>query len=243
MPEYYRLRGGGHRGGKGGRAVWFSLFVAAVLLAVLLLFNGRLYPGIASLAAAEARNAAERRMAGAFAATLAAGGERYEDLVRVTYRADGGVASLSCRMPALNAARNDLFLAVLDGLSAEDAVTVAVPLGNLFGGEAFSGRGPAWEVRVLLAEGASAHMESEFTSAGINQTLHRVLFSVTLHVTLLMPRAPTTETVTATYCVAETVIVGEVPEAFTQISRLTDDITEQEIDDKFDYGAEPIDKR
>jgi hypothetical protein len=42
---------------------------------------------------------------------------------------------------------------------------------------------------------------------------------------------------TQTYCVAETLIVGEVPDALTQINRLTEEISEEEIDDVNDFGA------
>jgi hypothetical protein len=123
-------------------------------------------------------------------------------------------------------------------VSAENGIEVSLPIGNLLGGEAFSGRGPEIPIRILLAPGARAHMESDFRTEGINQTLYRVLFSVTVDLTILTPSRPIETRVTQTYCVSETLIVGEVPDALTQINRLTQDVSEEEIDDVNDFGAQ-----
>jgi sporulation protein YunB len=224
------------RAGRGAlrRPLAFLLFLSIFLL---LIFKLQLYPAVAALARSAAANRAESIMAAAFCEAVAGDGTLCEDLVSISYRADGGVASLSFHPQRLNAARNGLLLAVLSALREVGAVTVSIPLGNLLFGELLSGRGPGIEVRVLLAEGAHAHMESEFLSAGINQTLYRVLFSVTVNITVMTPTRPVEMTVSQTYAVSETVIVGDVPDAFTQISRLTDDVNEEDIDDLNDFGA------
>ena len=215
----------------------FLGLLLCVALATLLVFNLQLYPGVAALAQAEAKNRAEKLMAEAFSAALAAEGEAYTDLVSLSYRADGIVSSLSLHMAKLNATRNRLLLSLLASMREEGALSVALPLGNLFGGELFSGKGPSVSVRVLLAQDAHAYMESEFIDRGINQTLHRVLFTVGMTLTVMMPSKAIALKVEGRYPVAETVIVGEVPDAFTQISRLTDDVTEEDIDDVNDFGA------
>ena len=226
------------RGGK-GRAPFRLLspralaLVLALAFLFLLLFNVGLYPGVCALALAEAKNEATGIVASAFAEEMAGAGEGYEDLVTLHFQSDGGISGMSCHMPALNAARNALLAAVLSRISEERVIAVGIPLGNLLGGELFSGRGPDIPVRILLARSASAHMESEFSSAGINQTVHRILFSVSITLTVLTPSHPTELTIEERFCLSETVIVGKVPEAFTQINRLTDNITEQDIDDIF----------
>ena len=55
---------------------------------------------------------------------------------------------------------------------------------------------------------------SEFTSAGVNQTLHRICLKLTVPLTLMLPGGAV-ETVSETeLCVAETVIVGQVPQTY-----------------------------
>ena len=60
---------------------------------------------------------------------------------------------------------------------------------------------------------------SSFSEAGVNQTLHRIELELTVPMTLLLPGGPVeTESVTR-LCVAETVIVGRVPDAYLQMER------------------------
>lgn len=212
------------------------VFSLCALLTFTLIFNFQLYPGISALATAQAENQAQSVIGRAFAAGVEENPALYDNLITFTYKTDGSIAALRCDVPALNRARNALLLSVIDSLTAESATVVRIPLGNLLGGEMLSGRGPDFCVRVLLAQGSSAHMESQFVENGINQTLHRVLFSVTVRLTVLTPSHQTETTVKQTFCVAETVILGTVPESYTKINRLTDDVTEDEIDDRMDFG-------
>lgn len=245
MSQIYSLgsgKGAFFRHRRSGRRTPLQIlfFLLVVLLLCLLIFNFQLYPGISALARSMAENKAARVITSAFSESIASSHTQYEDMITVRYRTDGAIAGITCHTGQLNRTRNELFAAVLRSLDANAAVTVDLPLGNVLGGEAFSGRGPTFPVRVLLAEGAHSALKSEFRTAGINQTLHRILFSVTIKLIVMTPSHPVETSVTQEFCIAETVIVGEVPDAFTQINRLTDDIHESEIDDISDYGAELV---
>ena len=92
-------------------------------------------------------------------------------------------------------------------------------------------------VRLAISQKITCTVHGDFAESGINQTLHRVLLRVTVEVTALLPGAVRTFAVPADVCVAETVIVGKVPEAYTRIDRFSSDVSETEIDDIADYGA------
>jgi len=212
-------------------------FLLLVLLSLLLIFNFQLYPTLSTVASAKARNEASTLIATAFSVGLAEEELSYDRLIDIRYRTDGIVSSMSCNMPLLGSLRNRLLLAVLEGLQSSDTATVRLPLGTLLGGDAFSGQGPFIEVGVLLARGATAYMESEFREVGINQSLHRILFTVEIDLVIMLPSRPLTLHVRESYPVAETVILGEVPDAYTEIDRLTDAVTEEDINDIYDFGA------
>lgn len=226
---------GNRRARRGRRHPIFVLFLLA--LALLLVFNFQLHPSLASMATAAAERRAVSLVAAAFSAEIAEESVAYSELIAIAYRDGGYVASVSLNMARLNAVRNRLLLAVVEGLSATDVLTVRLPIGTVLGGDLFSGRGPNLEMRVLLAQGTVAYMESEFYDVGINQSLHRVLFTVEVRMTVMLPTRPVTLTVKERYPVAETVIVGEVPDAYTEIDRLTDSVTEEDINDIYDFGA------
>ena len=115
-------------------------------------------------------------------------------------------------------------------------MTVAIPIASLIGINFFPSR-PTINVNLRLSESINAYFLSNFEEQGINQTRHSILFHLTLEVLVLVPSHTKRITVSREFPFAETVIVGDVPDAYTKISRLTDDITETEIDDIYDFGA------
>ncbi len=65
---------------------------------------------------------------------------------------------------------------------------------------------------------ADARFSSSFSEAGY-KILHRIELELTVPMTLLLPGGPVeTESITR-LCVAETVIVGRVPDAYLQLEQ------------------------
>ena len=73
-------------------------------------------------------------------------------------------------------------------------------------------------MRVLTVASTDAAFRNEFTSAGINQTHYRVMLDVTVSARLLLPGGVVETEVTAPVCVAETVVVGQVPDAYLNLN-------------------------
>ena len=69
-------------------------------------------------------------------------------------------------------------------------------------------------VGVLTAAVPKAEFSNQFTAQGINQTLHQIMLDITVDVTLLIPGGRAETNVTAQVCVAETLLVGEVPDTY-----------------------------
>jgi hypothetical protein len=89
-------------------------------------------------------------------------------------------------------------------------------LGNLFLPELLSGRGPIIPVQIISIRNSDAYFSSKFTQAGINQTLHQLTMSVCVDVAVLILGEAANFTVTSEVVVAETIIVGDVPDTFFQ---------------------------
>ena len=69
---------------------------------------------------------------------------------------------------------------------------------------------------VLSIRNSDAVFDSSFSQAGINQTLHRLNMQVSVDVSVLILGQTSSFTVNSGVVVAETVIVGEVPDTFLQ---------------------------
>ena len=78
-----------------------------------------------------------------------------------------------------------------------------------------------------------SNFQNKFETAGINQVLHQILMTVSLESGLAMPKQSADMTTLTEFIVAETVIVGAVPDAFTEVVGVSDEMSE----DIFDFGS------
>ena len=234
----YRLGGSSRREKGAKRFLRGILVVFFCVLAIIAIINRQLFPFVSAVAESEARNKIVAMLERAVTDVVDSEGVEYSDLIRLSYKADGSVASLECHLPRAIKLRTAVARELLECFREESLMYVSVPIGSVSGIELLSGRGPSFEVKIVLAHELGAHIGSEFYEAGINQTLHRVTVCINVEIKLLTPTKTTDLPLQCSYPIAETVIVGDVPDAYTKIDRLTDDVTEEEIDDIYDFGAE-----
>ena len=95
---------------------------------------------------------------------------------------------------------------------------ISVPLGNITGIQLLSGRGPDIPIKIIAISSSDAVFRGEFEDAGINQTIHRIMMDVSLELVILLPNGTESERVTTDVCVAETVLLGDVPGSYTYFS-------------------------
>ena len=148
--------------------------------------------------------------------SLAAQAVAYTDLVTMQTDAAGNITAMSTDSAKLNALRSDILSRLIPQVDAIDGKTLSIPLGSLTGLAVLSGWGPRLPVEVLAVTAADAQFRSDFSSAGINQTRHQVLLDVAVDVTLLLAGETVQERVEESVCVAETILVGQVPQAYLQ---------------------------
>ena len=119
-------------------------------------------------------------------------------------------------MSEVNRLKTDILNIINDEILALDTSDMGIPLGSLFLPELLSGKGPAIPVRILTIRNSDADFRSSFTQAGINQTLHQLIMDVSVDVAVLVLGHTSSFTVSSQVVVAETVIVGDVPNTFLQ---------------------------
>ena len=141
----------------------------------------------------------------------------YESIISLSYNADGEVKSITSNINTVNRLKSRAGLVINEAVGELGSKDISIPFGTVSGIGVLYGRGPAIPVRVMPRGYANAVLISEFTSAGINQTLHRIIMEVEADLTAIIPGYNKTMTVKSNFLVAETVIVGEVPHAYTRI--------------------------
>ncbi len=161
----------------------------------------------------------------------------YSSLVKLSFTESGRVSSIESNTALINRIKTDMLTDINNRLMAGETESVELSVGTLSGIQAFHGAGPSVSMHVEPKGYADAVFISEFSDAGINQTLHRIIMRTTVSVTAFIPLYSVETKVSGDFLIAETVIVGDIPESFTHVVSEDRDI----IDTLNDYEAEPYD--
>ena len=189
------------------------LLAAAVLF---LMVRSRYRDVIRELAETQVKNTTSDLTNDAIAKQIADGIIQYDRIVYFEKDLDGRITALKTNMSEVNRLKTDILNIINDEILALDTSDIGVPLGSLILPELLSGKGPAIPVHILSIRNSDATFLSNFTQAGINQTLHQLTMVVSVDVTVLVLGQTGSFTVTSEVVVAETVIVGAVPNTFLQ---------------------------
>ena len=208
------------------------LFVGMTLvLATAVYATAQLRPLLESMATTRVSNTVNRIVFEAVNEAIESGEITYDQLISFEKDNDGKITAVHSNMAACNRLQVeilDIILARIDQVSARE---LSIPVGSLTGSALLAGRGPRIKVRMESVGSSSARFENEFTSAGINQTNHRIVLHIDVSVAILLPGFTTATQVSNAVTVAETVIVGTVPDTYTYFS--TD--PSAYVDDAKDY--------
>lgn len=187
------------------------LVVTLALGAVLLERNFK--PMVFSLAEARSAAMASQVLSGALAEAIG-DGIGYDDLMNVRMDQSGQVALLSANTMRMNQLADRAGQAALRRLNNMSSERVTVPLGAALGMTLFAGSGPGVPVSIVPIGSIYTDFATEFEACGINQTRHKVYLQVTASIRIVIPTGAKTTQVSANMLVAESIIVGRVPEGF-----------------------------
>ena len=193
-----------------------ALFLMMVLCAVFIMLRGKYQDVIRELARTQVMNSTSDLTNDAIAKQMADGIIQYDRIVYFEKDLDGRITALKTNMSEVNRLKTDILNIINDEILALDTSDIGIPLGSLFLPEFFSGKGPAIPVHILSIRNSDAVFTSDFSHAGINQTLHQLTMEVSVDVSVLVLAKTESFTVTSEVVVAETVIVGEVPQTYLQ---------------------------
>lgn len=197
------------------KAKFFCFLFACVLMVLTVVGTGHLRSILGSLAVTRVSNMVNRLVAEAVSDAVNSGEIQYNDLISLEKNDTGGVAALVSNMAEFNRLQASITQDILTRLGEMSDIELEMPVGTLSGSAFLAGRGPKMSVRMQSTGSCSARFENQFSHAGINQTTHQILLCVDVSVSILLPGFRTGTQVTNSFAVAETVIVGEVPDSYT----------------------------
>lgn len=198
------------------RLIRVTAVILVITIAILLLFRQRYNDPIRELSRTQIMNATSDLINDAIDQQIEAGDIQYDRIVYFEKDLNGRITALKTNMSEVNRLKTCTLNIINDEILALDTSDIGIPLGSLFLPELFSGRGPVIPVQIISIRNSDAYFTSNFTAAGINQTLHQLTMSVLVDVSVLVLGETASFTVTSEVVVAETIIVGDVPDTFFQ---------------------------
>lgn len=218
------------------KKILFSVLIASILTASLVIsyFRNSLRPTVVSMAENYAVREATLKINECVANTLSTEGELYKSFVTFSEDAEGKVRLLTADSTKTNSLKAEISAELVKALGDIKGQTFGIPLGNVINGNLFAGKGPVLNVKILSVGAVTTDFRSEFEAAAINQTLHRIMLDVSVNVSVYVPFSLRDVAVKGSVCIAESVLVGDVPDAYTFVVENGDGLA-GEIND---YGAE-----
>ena len=191
------------------------IIVLMLLLAGgLICFRVKYHQDIMELAETQVRNSTSDLINDAIDRQIEIGNTQYDRMVYFEKDLNGNITALKTNMSEVNRLKTDILDLINDEILALDNTDLGIPIGSLILPEMFSGKGFQIPVLIHSIRNSDASFSSNFTQAGINQTLQQLTMEVLVDVTVLVLGETKSFTVSSHIVVAETVIVGQVPNTF-----------------------------
>jgi sporulation protein YunB len=202
------------------------LAFVAILTVSFYLFRYKYSDAIRGLAETQVRNATSDLINDAIDRQIENQNIQYDRMVYFEKDLDGRITALKTNMSEVNRLKTDILDLINDEILAIDASDLGIPVGSLLLPEIFSGRGPEIPVQIMSIRNSDASFSSTFSEAGINQTLQQMNMLVSVDVAVLVLGRTNYFTVSSQVVVAETIIVGQVPDTYLNTGGYYENTTE-----------------
>ena len=154
-------------------------------------------------------------------ATIIMSNYKYTDLCTITKDDNGNIAMISANVIPVNEIISDVAIKIQEELNSTENSEFSIPLGTFLGSKLLAGRGPKVSIKMSTIGSVLTDLKSEFSSAGINQTMHRIYLEVKCTVVILTPFETMEEEITNQVLLAEAVIVGTTPNTYYNLKGMT----------------------
>lgn len=200
-----------------GRILRFAVLLIVIVTVMIIgmnYINKHLRPIMSQMALVQVDQLASRVINQSINRRISDDGVTYGDLVYFEKDIYGQITALKTDIISINKLKADITEEVLDALEHADTSKISIPLGNLINGDLLSGRGPKLPLKIVPLGTVSASFTNQFSSAGINQTRHQIMMDISVDISVLLPGYSIGTQVSTQVSIAETVIVGAVPDSY-----------------------------
>ncbi len=208
-PRYERCSdGGNHKRKSAGPSLFVPLVLA--LCAAMSWFLGNLS---AQMAVSDATDIVTKTVNDSINSVIGRGVYGFDYFVNLEKDADGNVSAITSDMTHINTLSTDILNCVIESTD-NGVISVAIPIGNLTGLNLLLNKGPDVNVQIIMLTSSRVDFRNEIVSCGINQAKYQLVLEVTIDIDILIPWGTESASTVTEVIVADTVIVGKVPDTY-----------------------------
>lgn len=153
----------------------------------------------------------------------------YLDLIILDRNVEGKILALRANVIEMNRIASEISMGIQEKNDELEATYIKIPIGNFTGNSLLAGHGPSIQVKIIPTGTVNIEFKTEFISTGINQTRHRVYLEIKMKMGIVAPFTSKRVEVINEVNVAETVLIGEVPETYYNLEGVEDLTTDDTL--------------
>ena len=190
-----------------------KLLIFLFMFTVIFVFiDSRIRPQIITLARYKVQSVVTQAANQAIIEQMEQSPLSYGDLITVQRNENGEITLLSYNALEVNRLKSQITSTVISKVQMMDKANIYIPIGSISNLDMLNNKGPLLHFVITPAAFVETDIESEFETTGINQVNHRIFIVLKISASALIPNYSTDVEFKTRVCVAQTVIVGKVPE-------------------------------
>lgn len=204
------------------KIVLTMVMVTLILGSYIIYLDRKIVPLVLAIGELKAQEMITRVVNESILAVLKQGQDiKYRDLIFMKEDSEGNIVMMQADTFLMNRIASDVALTIQNHFGQTKNATERIPLGNILGSQFFAQCGPKIKLTVTPMGMVDVNFGTEFEHAGINQTRHRVYLIVNTEAKIIAPFNSSNMHVTTYLPVAETIIVGKIPENYIYVPFIT----------------------
>lgn len=198
--------------------VIFALVLTFILLCVVFaILNDAIKDHYEEIASQEGIKLSSKILSNCIYEIISSQNYKIDNIVNVIYGSDDEIISIETDAGMVNEIQLEILQKVNSLLSDTKSNSSEIPIGTLTDLPFLVGEGPLVSIKYAQQGSATVELTSEFNSAGLNQTVHRLYAHVETEIYSVSPIKTGITEFSFDYLLSETVIVGDVPDKISSV--------------------------
>ncbi len=207
-PRYVHSEDGGSHKRRIAAGLFIPVFIG--LLTVISFFLSELST---QMAVSDATDIVTKTVNDSINGVIGQGIYGFDYFINVDKDESGNVTAITGNMAHINKLSTDILNSVIKSTD-NGVLSIEIPIGNLSGINLLLNKGPDVRVDIIMLTSSRVDFRNEVISCGINQAKYQLVLEVTIDIDILVPWGTESATTVTEVIVADTVVVGRVPNTY-----------------------------